>query len=517
MSATKRKKRLALLVGAVLLAALAIGVAVLFQSNDTDPAAQTNPPEAVGSSEPRKETGAPNAGGAAQEKESSEISPRLAKILQTLYDHRGPESNPKIRDWLVRYGNKLIADGEEDSDIISLLDSDLWDMREVENPGELERFIEISREDHLYDETESDGWQYDPEYSEKRNRIHKYRHERFGSSFYRKGKTPRAVIEILVEGMGDLTAAKYLIDTLSQRNDPEYRLFPDVSGEYWGRREKEYAAEYADRALEKNPAERDALIVKIYSGVDVIESAQLLVEHHPDDERAVLNAARELYLNYPEKTIDAISRILPEDGLHSYPEHHLLLGSAYERLDMMYEAADQFQKAYAAGETMAGRFRFSILERGERSYPSIWEERAAAEAAKQTPQPAEASAPPRPPDAPMPSETPRGVEPPPPPPNLEAEMSAAYADFAKAYQSAFEMEYALSDATSEGYMNALLDMARAFARAGDAQRAQDAYNAVRKRHSREEIEQAFRRFDERERLKRQPPGGEEDDDSGEEE
>ncbi len=96
-------------------------------------------------------------------------------------------------------------------------------------------------------------------------------------------------------------------------------------------------------------------------------------------------------------------------------------------------------------------------------------------------------------------------------------MSAAYADFAKAYQSAFEMEYALSDATSEGYMNALLGMARAFARAGDAQRAQDAYNAVRKRHSLEEVQQAFRRFDEQERLKRQPPNEEEDGEDEEDE
>ena len=98
-------------------------------------------------------------------------------------------------------------------------------------------------------------------------------------------------------------------------------------------------------------------------------------------------------------------------------------------------------------------------------------------------------------------------------------MSASYADFAKAYQSAFEMEYGLSEATPEGYMNALLGMARAFAKSGDAQNAQDAYNAVRKRHSREEVEQVFRRFDEQERLKRQPPSGEdeEDEDSGEEE
>ncbi len=499
---SRRRARLALLVGAVLLAALAIGVALLFRANETDPAAQTNALKADGSSEPREETVAPDAGGVAQEKEQAEISPRLAKILQTLYDHRGPESNPKIREWLVQYGNKMIADGKEDGHIVSFLDMDLWDMREIENPRELERYIEVSREDHLYDETESDGWQYNPEFSAKENRISKYFHDNFGYNtlaYKVDGKTPRPVIEILVEGMDDLTAAKYLIDAVSGS------LFPEVKGEYWSTREKEYAAEYADRVLAKDPTSRDALIVKIHSGVDVIESARLLAEHHPDDKRAALEAGGELYLNHPEEAIEAITRILPEDGLHSKSAYHMYLGNAYERLDMLYEAADQFQKAYAAGRT-AGSWRYHMLAHGERAFPSIWEERAAVN----PPEPAPPSQTPetpsqRPPDAPMPPETPRGMEPPPPPPNLEAEMSAAYADFAKAYQSAFEMEYSLSEATPEGYMNALLGMARAFAKAGDAQHAQDAYNAVRKRHSREQVEKVFRRFDEQERLKRQPP------------
>ena len=81
-------------------------------------------------------------------------------------------------------------------------------------------------------------------------------------------------------------------------------------------------------------------------------------------------------------------------------------------------------------------------------------------------------------------------------------MAAAYADFAKAYQSMFEMEFGLSEATPEGYMSALLEMARAFARAGDAQHAQDAYNAVRKRHSREEVEQIFRKLERAGTLKK---------------
>ena len=510
-----RRARLALLVGAVLLAALAIGVAVLFWANDTDPAAQTNPPTAGSSAEPTTESGA-------HDEETPEISPRLAKLLQAVYDLRGAESNPKIRKWLEWYGNKMIANGEKDEEIIRALIFNLWNMREAKNPKELERFIEESRESELEDETESAGWKYEPEYSEKMNRIHKYRHEQFGYALYRKGKTPRAVIEILVEGMDDLTAAKYLVDAVAQ---PEGSLFPEVKGESWSRSEKEYAAEYADRVLAKDPSSRDALRVKIYAGIDAIESARLLVEHYPDDEQTVLHAADELFLNHPEEAIEAITRILPRDGLHSSSRFHILLGGAYERLDMLYEAADQFQKAYASDswiDKMEGEARYGLLERGERFFPSIWEERAAAaESAKQTPtapsapshghphgaapdEPHGASPPPDHPDAPRPEGA--------PPPGAEMDMAAAYADFAKAYQDVFEMKYGLSEATPEGYMNALLGMARAFAKAGDAQHAQDAYNAVRKRHSREEVEQAFRRFDEQERLKRQPPNEDEEED-----
>ena len=87
----------------------------------------------------------------------------------------------------------------------------------------------------------------------------------------------------------------------------------------------------------------------------------------------------------------------------------------------------------------------NLMFERERNYSSIWEERGPDAAAMQT-----LSAP----------ETRRWTW-----------RAAAYADFAKAYQSAFEMEYSLSEATPEGYMNALLGMARAFARAGDAERA----------------------------------------------
>ncbi len=320
--------------------------------------------------------------------------------------------------------------------------------------------------------TDRSGWIYDPSESKKMNRIRKYLYDQYGSSdIHRKenGRTPRGVIEILVEGMDDLTAAKYLY--AANWGDKDWPM------------EREYAIEYANRVLAKDPTSLEALILKAIDNVDAVESARLLIQHYPNDERAVSIAVDDLYRNFPEETIAAISRLLPEDGLHSNSRFHTTLGDAYERLDMMYEATDQFQKAYAAGNRwVAGRYR--ELERGERRFPSIWEERAAAaaESAKQTPQPA------------------------------ETEMAAAYADFAKAYQDVFEMEYGLSEATPEGYMNALLGMARAFAKAGDAQHAQDAYNAVRKRHSREEVEQAFRRFDEQERLKRQPPNEDEEED-----
>ena len=248
--------------------------------------------------------------------------------------------------------------------------------------------------------------------------------------------------------------------------------------------------------------------MKSFSGVDTLESARLLIEHHPNDARAVRIGISDLWEDYPEEAVAAIVPILPEDGILPSFALQMRFGNAYERLDMLYEAADQYQRAYA----IAGLFdknkdygivhpkvralwAYNKLEKGERNYPSIWEERAASAPGVESPKPQDT--------------TPSHL----PPANLEAEMSAAYADFAKAYQSAFEMEYALSAATPEGYMNALLGMARAFARAGDAQNAQDAYNAARKRYSPEEIQQAFRRFDEQDRLRRQA-SNEQDDGEG---
>ncbi len=539
-----RRARLALLVGAVLLAALAVAAAILFRADDPASSNTTDNPKGASGSEPQHEL----VQGADAEKvkawmdayreitqtgfdddaddlpeewirlleewASSDPSERLAIHLTLLYIHNARASDPQVHEWLVWIGTKRIQDGKDDDAIASELHTDFIFLRNYSGE-ELKGHIQEMRDfalgkPHSYgsDPSNPNYDPRDPSLSDKENRIREYFYNRYGSVEHREenGRTPRAVIEILVEGMDDLTAAKYLYYGSESELD-----------ERWDRNENEYALEYADRVLAKDPTSRDALMIKLGAANDLddaIESARRLLKHHPRDEDAVSATIRYLSEPYPEEMVAAITLLLPEDGsLHSDPSLHFGLGVAYERLDMLYEAADQYQKAFAIGFNGAARGLYERLERGERTVPSIWEERdaAAAEAAAQEPQPAEASATPqRQPDAPELSETPRGVEPPLPPPNLEAEMSAAYTDFAKAYQSAFEMEYSLSEATPEGYMNALLGMARAFAKAGDAQHAQDAYNAVRKRHSREEVERVFRRFDEQERLKRQSPSGEEE-------
>ena len=205
--------------------------------------------------------------------------------------------------------------------------------------------------------------------------------------------------------------------------------------------------------------------------------ARQLLEQFPDDEKVFGSAAPTLTHNFPEEAIEVMEPRAPKD------EHHWIhhqLGMAYERLDMI----DKANYHYELGEKTSFRF---MATHDDRNFPSIWEERAPDAAAMQTP-----SA-----------------------PSAEMDMAAAYADFAKAYQSAFEMEYALSEATPEGYMNALLGMARAFARAGDAKRGQDAYNAVRKRHSREEVLQVFRQLDKQDWLRREASNEEDDDNEDE--
>ena len=501
-----RRARLALLVGAVLMAALAVAAALLLRQNDPAPAENKGSQEIVGGAAAVDKTDhAADPSDASREaaQEQSEDRSRLEQFLSDTYEILGDEPDPKKREWIERHASKMIAEGASDEELGSRISAVISVLRH-RSPEDLEKIYK-RWEDSKQGVVETHGWKYDPNFTEKQNRIDKYLFEHTEKGYLSEGdKTPRAVIEILVEGMDDLTAAKYLIH--------EPVVFPEAKGEFW-RRETEYAAEYAERALAIDPSSRDALLVKMFTsaGIDKIETARLLIEHHSTDDDAVIHASRRLYKEYPEEAIAAILNVLPEDGPHVYSSTHMVLGNAYERLDMLYEAAEQFQIAFAAGR-MAGDYRFSILERGERALPSIWEERAAA---AQTPQPAEASAQPAQIQPAAPSETPRGVEPPPPPPNLEAEMSAAYADSAKAYQSAFDMEYSLSEATPEGYMNALLGMARAFARAGDAERAQNAYNAARKRYSPEEIQQVFRRFDEQERLRREASNEEDGDDEDE--
>ena len=300
-------------------------------------------------------------------------------------------------------------------------------------------------------------------------------------------KMPQEVIDILVEGMDDLTAAKHLLHG--------FVLYSDWS---W-RSEPEYAAEYADRVLAKDPTSRDALLVKLDAGgASYLDARRRIMELYPDDPDMMVRATNGMVRNYPEEVVAALERLLPEEGPHSNMELHENLGISYERLDMLDVAALHYLLAIGFDESHFGKEVFappkelrnphghgvrdayvvrymSLMFRGERNYPSIWEERR------------------------------QGA------PSAEMDMAAAYADLAKAYQSAFEMEYGLSEATPEGYMNALLGMARAFARAGDAKRGQDAYNAVRKRHSREEVQQAFRQMDERERLRRQASNEEDDD------
>ncbi len=563
---SRRRARLALLVGAVLLAALAVAAAILFRVDDPASSNTTDNPKGASGSEPQHEL----VQGADAEKvkawmdayreitqtgfdddaddlpeewirlleewASSDPSERLAIHLTLLYIDNERASDPQVHEWLVWIGTKRIQDGKDDDAIASELHTDFIFLRNYSGE-ELKGHIQEMRDfalgkPHSYgsDPSNPNYDPRDPSLSDKENRIREYFYNRYGSVEHREenGRTPRAVIEILVEGMDDLTAAKYLYG--GGKGGYYSSDFAEEVGEPW-RREVKYAAEYADRVLATDPTSRDALIIKARSAErlnDAIESARRLLKYHPNDERAVKEGVRITFKSYPEETVEAISRLLPEDGLHSSSLFHRTLGNAYERLDMMYEAADQFQKAYAAGD-MYAYGRYKRIERGERGYPSIWEERAAERLTEGPPEPAPPSETPetppqRQPNAPEPPDTPDTPDaprpegsPPAPPPGAEMDMAAAYADFAKAYQSAFEMEYGLSEATPEGYMNALLAMARAFAKAGDAQHAQDAYNAVRKRHSREEVERVFRRFDEQERLKRQPPNEEENDDSGEEE
>ena len=307
-------------------------------------------------------------------------------------------------------------------------------------------------------------------------------------------RIPQEVIDILVEGMDDLTAAKHLL-----HGGP----FPISSNGMW-RSEPEYAAEYADRVLAKDPTSRDALLVKLDAGgASHLDTRRRIMELYPDDPDMMVIATTGMVLDHPEEVVAALERLLPEEGPHSNAVLHESLAISYERLDMPDIAAMHYLFGAGYDESHFGKMMYAppkelrdphghgprerqvfmyrnLMFEGERNYSSIWEERGPDAAAAQTPsasshdhphstapdKPHGAPPPPDQPDAPRPEDAP---PPPPPPPNAEMDMAAAYADFAKAYQSAFEMEYGLSEATPEGYMNALLGMARAFARAGDAE------------------------------------------------
>ena len=111
-----RKRRLEL-GGAVLMAA----AAVLFAACEMDPVKRADSNDAGGAETVKEAAPADQAAGVQQDSQTSEKaaepSPRLERLLNTLYRVSGSESNPKIRDWLVWRGTKMIADGKNDEDI----------------------------------------------------------------------------------------------------------------------------------------------------------------------------------------------------------------------------------------------------------------------------------------------------------------------------------------------------------------------------------------------------------------
>ena len=432
---------------------------------------------------------------------SSDHKSQLKRILKKLYAEHGKESNRAIRAWIESKGKIMLDEGwREESNIYRTLRMELQALRRLSDPAELEAGIQ-RREESAESGKGIASWRYISKLSEKENRIRQImlEHTGFVVIQHNDQETPREVIEVLVEGLDDLTAAKYLLGS----GGGFFREVEGAAGVYW-RPEKEYALEYAKRAAAKDPTSRDALLMRLLAGEnkeDKIEQARILLESHPYDETAVRVAASSLYREYPEEAIAAIERILPEDGIHTNSRFHMRLGIAYRNLDMLYEAADQFQIAYALGN-YRGKLSYDVVEvmMGRRGHndSSIWEERAEragvelAEAPEPAPPPEQHGSPPPTPE-----------EPPHPPADAERELADAYAQFAEAYRSAFEAEYGPPADTPEGRMSALLGMARAFAKAGDAEQAQAAYNEARKRYTRGQVQEAFRRLDEAERLRRQ--------------
>ena len=517
MKPTQPKMRIALIAClAILVAALAFTAALRFISDSAEENVSDSSlvgdenkggQENKGRGEQAEETALPAPPSSEQAVEPpSQTSPNSIqeepKYSQpkTLLDALGPD----LERWLRVARKQLEAKGIQGEEL---------EKRLAERRKELESRDPSEWEQYLANAGHS-TWAWDPGFSDRRNRIRQKLFELNGTTRYPKGSeiTPPEIIEVLVEGMDDLTAAQ--------------RLYDPTRGWRW-RSEPEYAKTYLERALAKDPTSRDALALKITMSPmeEQGAAARRLIELHPNDTWAVNQATFFLWRDYPEEAIAAIEPLFASKETPTWA--HMHLSFAYERLDMMDKAVYHngfipIPETHGRSPTIYPAWDFSPERR---RFPSIWEERAAAaaEAAQQAASSAESVAPdfegpfdprdfepPHPhddPDAPRPEGSP-----PPPPPNTEMDMAAAYADFAKAYQSAFEMEYSLSEATPEGYMNALLGMARAFARAGDAERAQNAYNAARKRYSPEEIQQAFRRFDEQDRLRREASNEEDDGD-----
>ena len=196
-----RKRRLEL-GGAVLMAA----AAVLFAACEMDPVKRADSNDAGGAETVKEAAPADQAAGVQQESQTSEKtaepSPRLERLLNALYRVSGSESNPKIRDWLVWRGTKMIADGKNDEEIGDILSAELMVLR-ANGPERIDRIVQ-GWKDKALGVNQSDGWRHIPSLSEKENRIRKYLHEQHGKPSLPDGmKTPRAVIEILVEGMDD--------------------------------------------------------------------------------------------------------------------------------------------------------------------------------------------------------------------------------------------------------------------------------------------------------------------------
>ena len=468
--------RLQMLSGlAALIIGLLVGAAILhFSSDSSDDETTLSPSDqtqvAVADLKPRDLSQEP------QEDESP------AEVVEEApVEEEKADDAPSLERWMFVMRAQMEEDGLLAEEIEKRLERRRAAM-EAMDPSEWAAFI---------DNLGVYVWRWNPRFSDRQNTIDQKLYELYGT-LKRPEETPQEIIDVLVEGLDNLTAAQYLI-------------WPPPEVEWGWKPEPEYAEIYLEKALQEDPTSRGALILQnlLYTRTDKEkshEAARRLIDLYPDDDEAMRYATSSLYRAYPEEAIVTLMRIAPADTPHW--SHHFLSG-AYERLDM-FEEAWYHNKLADIGEYSGIHF---TPER--RRYPSIWEERAAAAAAElaETPQPeppapeGAAPPPPEPHDGPPPPTPPD--EPPHAPADSERDLADAYAQFAEAYRSAFEAEYGPPADTPEGRMNALLGIARAFAKAGDAEQAQAAYNEARKRYTRGQVQEAFRRLDEAERLRRQ--------------